>query len=289
MSQTSDGSNARSNGLIPLPVRKALALPALLAVACGHDAPKPMQRNIAYAESSSNTLDIYSPAATTGAPVIVWFHGGALLEGDKQDEVAIAERFADAGIVTVVANYRLSPAVAHPAHVEDAAAAVAWTTAHIAKYGGDPARVVVAGYSAGAYLAALLMTDERYLATHQLSPSTLRGVVLVAGFYWVERAGVAPDRPKTVWGSEPQAWIDASPAHHLRAKLPPTSILYADGDEEWRRQQNEEFAVALKKIGTTVEIERVADRDHGTIHSRMGTAGDPALDRIIKFVRPTVK
>ena len=77
------------------------------------------------------------------------------------------------------------------------------------------------GYSAGAYLVSLLSTDERYLAAHKLSLRDIRGVVPVSGFYWVERTGVAPDRDKSVWGTDPKVWVDASPAHHLRADAPP--------------------------------------------------------------------
>ena len=89
-------------------------------------------------------------------------------------------------------NYRLSPAVSHPAHIEDAAASFAWVKRHIAEYGGDPNQIFVVGHSAGAYLLALLATDERYLAAHGLSARDIRGLVPVSAFFWVERSGVAP-------------------------------------------------------------------------------------------------
>jgi len=254
-------------------------------VACSHSAAVTapsarVERNVAYA--STMTLDVYAPQGATAAPVIVWFHGGALLEGDKQDEAEIAARFADAGFVTVAANYRLSPAVAHPAHVQDAAAAVAWAIDNARTYGGDPARVFVGGYSAGAYLAALLATDERYLAAHQQSPSVLRGVILVSGFFWVERPGVAPDRPKTVWGGDPSAWADASPAHHLRDGMQPHLVIYADGDDEWRRQQNTEYAETLKNAG---ELLMVHDRNHTTIHTTLGQPKQLVMKQVVEFVQ----
>ena len=55
---------------------------------------------------------------------------------------------------------------------------------------------------------------------------------------------MAPDRDKSVWGTSRDVWIDASPAHHLQADAPPMLILYADRDEDWRRQQNVEIAAA---------------------------------------------
>jgi acetyl esterase/lipase len=240
--------------------------------------------------NGKDRLDLYLPQGKTRAPVIVWYYGGALQQGDKSDptEVGAAERFASAGIVTAVVNYRLSPGVSHPAHIEDAAASFAWVKRHIAEYGGDPGRVFVVGHSAGAYLLALLATDERYLAAHGLSPRDIRGLVPVSAFFWVERTGVAPDRPKTVWGTDERVWTDASPAHHLRAGLPPIQILYADGDEPWRQQQNEEFEREVRKAGNArVGIVRIANRTHMSILGHLKDDEDPASDNIIAFVNGT--
>ena len=236
------------------------------------------------------TLDLYQPQGRTGAPVIVWYYGGALQEGDKRDatEVGAAGRFASAGIATAVVNYRLSPAVSHPAHIQDAAASFAWVKRHIAEYGGDPNQVFVVGHSAGAYLLALLATDGRYLAPYQLSARDIRGVVPVSAFFWVERSGVAPDRPKTVWGADEAVWMDASPAHHLRAGLPPMLILYADGDEPWRQQQNEEFERQVRKAGNDrVGIVRISGRTHMSILAHLKDDDDPASNNIIAFVNAT--
>ena len=151
--------------------------------------------------------------------------------------------------MTAVASYRLSPQVSHPAHIQDAAAAFAWVKRNIRQHGGDPDRIIVIGHSAGAYLAALLVTDSRYLAAHKLSPNDIRGIVPVSGFFWVDKPGVAPDRPKEVWGAEPRVWMEASPARYLRADLPPVLLINTDGDEEWRRKQNDDMAAALRAAG----------------------------------------
>ena len=187
--------------------------------------------------------------------------------------------------MTAVVNYRLSPAVTHPAHVQDAAASFAWVKRHVKEYGGDPDRVFAVGYSAGGYLAALLSTDPRYLAAHGLSPRDIRGTVPVSAFYRVEGRGVAPDRDKSVWGTDRNTWVDASPAHHLRGNTPPPMlILYADQDEDWRRQQNVEAAAAMKAAGhARVEIAMIPDRNHATIWARVGAENDETATRIIRF------
>jgi acetyl esterase/lipase len=229
-------------------------------------------------------LDLYLPEGRSNAPVIVSYYGNQLMGGDKSEDAFIGRRFASAGFVTAVVNYRLSPGVSHPAHIQDAAASFAWVKRHVAEYGGDPDRIFVIGYSAGGYLAGLLSTDRRYLAAHSLSPRDIRGVVPVSAFYWVERRGVAPDRDKSVWGTSRDVWIDASPAHHLEAGAPPMLILYADQDEDWRRQQNVEVAAAMKATGyANIEIAMIENRTHATIWTHIGHEGDETAERIIRF------
>ncbi len=229
-------------------------------------------------------LDLYLPEGRRNAPVIVWYYGNQLMGGDKSEDAFVGRRFASAGFVTAVVNYRLSPDVSHPAHVRDAAASFAWVKRHIAEYGGDADRVFASGYSAGGYLVALLATDARYLAAHKLSPRDIRGAVPVSAFYWVERRGVAPDRDPSVWGTDRTVWVDASPAHHLRATAPPMLILYADRDEDWRREQNVEVAAAMKAAGhASVELKMIDDRNHATILSRIGSDGDQTTEQIIRF------
>jgi acetyl esterase/lipase len=248
-----------------------------------------VQRDVPYLQGANyaddkDKLDLYLPEGRSNAPVIVSYYGNQLMGGDKTEDAFIGRRFASAGFVTAVVNYRLSPGVSHPAHIQDAAASFAWVKRHVAEYGGDPDRIFVIGYSAGGYLAALLSTDRRYLAAHNLSPRDIRGTVPVSAFYWVERRGVAPDRDKSVWGTSRDVWIDASPAHHLQADAPPMLILYADRDEDWRREQNVEVAMAMKAAGhANVENAMIGDRNHATIWSRVGDEGDETAERIIQF------
>jgi acetyl esterase/lipase len=236
--------------------------------------------------AKKDRIDIYAPAGAKGAPVIVSIHGGALREGDKSKEAFVGQRLAEAGFVAMVINYRLSPGVMHPAHVEDAAHAVAWARTHAAAHGGDPKKLFVIGHSAGAYLAALLTLDPKYLAAYQMSPKDLAGVVPVSAFFYVDRQGVAPDRPKDVWGTDPQAWKAASPHTYLTKEVPPMLVLYADGDADWRRQQQADFAADLKKAGgPTLEPRMIAGRDHSSIWTKMKNANDETMAAIVAFVK----
>jgi acetyl esterase/lipase len=236
--------------------------------------------------AKKDRLDVYAPVAAKGAPVVVSIHGGALREGDKAKEAFVGHLLARAGFVAVVINYRLSPGVTHPAHVEDAAHAVAWARTHAAEYGGDPRKLFVIGHSAGAYLAALLALDPQYLAAYQMSATDLKGIVPVSAFFYVDRPGVGPDRPKDVWGTEVAAWKAASPSAYVRKDVPPMLLIYADGDADWRRQQQADFQADMKKAGAAaVETRMITGRDHSSIWGRMKNANDETAAAIIAFVR----
>ncbi|HEY7817595.1 MAG TPA: alpha/beta hydrolase, partial [Vicinamibacteria bacterium] len=191
-------------------------------------------------EKGKDRLDLYFPKGAKDVPVVVFFHGGGLRQGDKSECEHVGRAFAGQGVGAVAVNYRLSPGVAHPEHAEDAARSVAWVRQHVKEYGGNPGKIFLAGHSAGGYLVSLLSTDLRYLKAQGLAKNDIAGVIPISGFFWVEK--VAPDRPKDVWGADPKLWPEASPAKYISSGAPPTLFLYADGDDEWRRQQNEEIA-----------------------------------------------
>ncbi len=118
------------------------------------------------------------------APVLFFVHGGAWKSGDKSDYRELGNTFAGThGFVTVVVNYRLSPEVKHPAHVQDVAGAFAWTYKKISKYGGDPQRITIFGHSAGGHLVSLLAADASYLKAHRISTGKIRGGVSMSGRY----------------------------------------------------------------------------------------------------------
>ena len=117
---------------------------------------------------------IYTPTGPTGPlPVIVYYHGGGWVIGSldvyEPSAKALAER---TGAILVSVDYRLSPEFKFPAAHEDAYAAYKWVHDNAATIGGNPAKVAVAGESAGGNMAAAvcILARERGLAlpVHQL-------------------------------------------------------------------------------------------------------------------------
>lgn len=111
-------------------------------------------------------LDIYTPPESSVEkqfPVLVFIYGGSWSNGDKDIYKFIGSRFAQAGYITVIPDYRHYPAVKFPAFVQDNADALAWTVDNIGQYGGNKDALFLAGHSAGALNGALLIADKTYL------------------------------------------------------------------------------------------------------------------------------
>lgn len=239
--------------------------------------------DLAY-DRGQDCLDIYMPDGAALAPVVLFFHGGALRAGDKADGRIVAERLVPLGIGVVSANYRLTPDVMHPAHIEDAAAATAWVLGHIREFGGDPGSIFVSGHSAGAYLAALLALDASRLKVVGLSPDAIRGTIPISPFLYVEET--AADRPKDVWGENPADWLKASVTPHIGPGKGPMLLIYADGDDAWRQRQNVRFGDEMRSVGNrNVRVVQVPNRDHGSLMSKLLDADDEIGGLILQFIR----
>jgi len=133
------------------------------------------------ADDPKRTLDVYSPAGAKNLPVVFWIHGGGWQTGDKGDVKGKPQAFMEKGFVFVSTNYRLLPAVDMGTLIRDVAQAFRWVEDHVAEFGGDPKRVLVGGHSAGAQLAAILCTDERYLKEQGVGFDVLKGCVPLDG------------------------------------------------------------------------------------------------------------
>ena len=145
-------------------------------------------KNVAYyegadADATRHRLDLYLPKGQKNFPVLIFVHGGAWKSGTKDLYSPLGKLYAKNGIGTVIINYRLSPAVQHPGHIEDVARAFAWTHKNIAKHGGDPDNIFVCGHSAGGHLVSLLSTNETYLKAQGLAISNIKGTIPLSGVF----------------------------------------------------------------------------------------------------------
>jgi arylformamidase len=140
-----------------------------------------VHRGLAYAEPKSERrmLDVYAPTQGKNLPVVIWIHGGGWKVGDKNSVQKKPQAFIEQGFVFVATNYRFLPKVTLKEMTSDIAKAIHWVHNHAQEYGGDPKSIFVMGHSAGAHLAALVCTDDRYLKAEGLSLSIIKGCVPV--------------------------------------------------------------------------------------------------------------
>lgn len=232
-------------------------------------------KDIAYVDDgvAKHKLDVYVPKDKKNFPVMVFLHGGAWKSGDRSAYPLFGNRFAKAGIGVVIPSYRLMPKDPHPAQIEDAAAAFAWVYRNIAQYGGDTARIYVAGHSAGGHLAALLALDPKYLAKYNIV-GAIDGVVSMSGVYNVG----------TLDGFR-AADDDPSPIDHVHAHAPPFLVTYCQWDYWGLPKQARDFVEALR--GSFVETRLVYVQGESHISEILSTLkdDDPSARAILNFVK----
>lgn len=219
---------------------------------------------IHYGSASRQQLDVYRPLqALPGNPVVVFFYGGSWNSGARGQYRFVARALAKRGLTVVVADYRLYPEVRYPDFLEDNAQAVGWTHRHIAEYGGNPQRLYLMGHSSGAYNAAMLALDSRWLQAVDMAPSDLRGWIGLAGpydFLPIENPEV---KPVFFFPDSPP---DSQPINHVSAGAPPALLMAANSDSYVNPQRNTAgLAKRLRAEGVKVE-DRYYDRvNHMTL------------------------
>ena len=238
------------------------------------------------ADKHRHRLDLYLPRGGKDFPVLFFVHGGAWMHGDKSlfgRHKPIGVFWASHGVGVVMTNYRLSPAVRHPGHIQDVARAFAWTYKNIPRYNGRPDQIFAFGHSAGGHLVALLATNDTYLKAEGLSLQAIRGVIPMSGLYHIPANNSLFD---AIFGTDPKVRREASPLSHARPDAPPFLILYADHDLSLcNKKLAEAFCQALqdkKAVARTVEVK---ERNHVTIFFKATREDDPAAQAMRDFIR----
>lgn len=226
--------------------------------------------DVAYGANPRMRLDVYRPNSVPvdgRAPVVVFFYGGSWRTGSKSDYRFAAEALAERGIVTVVADYRLYPEVRYPDFLRNCAQAVAWAFKEIGAYGGDPKRIFVAGHSAGAYNAAMIAYDSRWLAPFGIEPAQLRGFIGLAGPY--NFLPIKDEGVKEVfdWPDTPP---DSQPINHVAENAPPSLLIAAQNDTFVYPERNTEpLAARLRAAGADVTVRIHSGVSHVTLIGAM--------------------
>lgn len=246
-------------------------------------------RDIPYGSHARNVLDIYAPAAASAAPVLMFLHGGAFVDGQKDRTAEVYSNvcwyFARHGIVGVNLEHRLAPEFKYPSGAQDVAAAVAWARANIERFGGDPGRLFLMGHSAGAAHVGCYAYDKRF---HPAGGPGIAGLIVVSGRVRTENR---PDNPnarkvEAYLGADPQALEQGSAVTHVAADSVPTMIAIAQYENPLLDMHCAELFYRLAAAkGRAPRLVWLAGHNHTSTIAQLNTAEDKVGSEIRQFIR----
>ena len=242
--------------------------------------------DIPYGNSSLQTMDVYKNRDAHNAPVIFMVHGGAWRIGDKQSRTVLnnkIKRWVPAGFIFISINYRMLPEADPLVQLQDVASALATAQQKAESWGGDPARFILMGHSAGAHLVALLAASpdigikagaQKWLGSILLDTAALNVTDIMKSshmrFY------------DDAFGKDPVFWKKASPVNNLSAEAYPVLVVCSS-----RRtnscQEAGEFTDKAKSMGIKVSLLE-QDMTHRQINDQLGIAGEYTR-QVEKFMR----
>jgi acetyl esterase/lipase len=244
--------------------RRGLIAPALgvLAAACSPlgllNAVGPrdrgvrrVARSVPYGDHPRQTLDVYAPDGAADLPTIVFFYGGGWDSGSKDLYGWAAQALAAQGFVVALPDYRIVPDVVFPTFVEDAAAATARAAELAPTWGGDPARLGVAGHSAGAHLAMMIALDVRYMAGAG-APDVIRAAAGLAGPYEFLPLNVPASINAFGHVEDP---LQTQPLTFARADAPPVWLGHGTADVTVHDEDSILLDARLRALGARSELE----------------------------------
>lgn len=219
-------------------------------------------RNVAFGPEPHQRLDVYAPRQVQGQaslPVAVFFYGGSWDTGRRQDYGWVGQALASRGFVAVLPDYGLYPEVRYPGFLEDCARSVRWAQDHAAEFGGDPNRIVLTGHSAGAYNAAMVALDRRYLSAAGVDPKHIKALAGLSGPY--DFLPLTDPIAERTFG-EAADLSATQPTSFVTADSPPAFLATGDDDTMVYPKNTVKLAAKLRAAGVTVEEEHYANIDH---------------------------
>ena len=244
-------------------------------------------RDLKYGPDARNALDVFTPENATGPlPVFIYVHGGGFVAGNKRTgDSPFYDNFmlwaAKNGMVGVNMTYRLAPANPWPAAPQDISAAVKWVIQNIAQHGGDPARVFIAGSSAGGAIVASFIADSK------LHPAPdnigVKGVLLLAGVYDFE---IFSD-PGTIayLGADTSKYAERSPLIGVVNSKVPLFVEWAEIDPPFIVKQGEILYANLCNKNRCPQKIFLPNHSHMSTVYAVNTDDKQLADAMLAFIK----
>ncbi len=240
--------------------------------------------SIADVDPNLLSLDVYKPVGNELRPVAIYIHGGGWCIGDKSNVHEKAKMLNDLGYVFISVNYSLSPfpyeldnpeRIKYPDHPNDIVKAISYILDNAEVYNGDIENVFLFGHSAGAHLAATVLTDQSLWQDSNYSPKDIKCACILdtAGFdldTWITESATDGNLFINAFTNDPMVWQQASPLFQIdqNEDLPDMLLVYQSNIK--RILANEEFADAIRNSTSTEVSEISTDYDHQQINQLLG-------------------
>jgi len=214
-------------------------------------------------------------------------HGGAFTGGNRRgpdnspfyDNIGLFA--ARNGIVAVNITYRLAPQHQWPAGAEDVGAAVRWVVANVASHGGDPARVVLMGHSAGAVHAATYVANPKF---HGPRGVGLVGAILVSGLYDFSKFEPGPPE-KAYFGEDDAKRTEGSTVALLPETKVRLMVVYGELDPPYFVEQAKLMGATLCKVNRCSSLLRLPKHSHMSEVYAINTPDKSLSDPVLVFVK----
>ena len=229
--------------------------------------------------NSRCVLDIYYPKNTKNYSTVVYFHGGALKQGNKY----IPEYLKNKGLGVVAVNYRFYPDVSTAVVLDDTAKAVKWVYDNIEIYGGSKSLIFLSGHSAGGYISSMLGLDKSYLSRYNIDANTLAGLIPLSGHTIThmtvrEEMGIPITKP----------FVDKmSPLYHIGPDTPPYIMITGDRELELlgRYEENAYMQRMMLVVGNEKsELYEIEGYGHNMVYPSI-----PILIKRVKEISEQIK
>ena len=249
-----------------------------------------VQREVSYGAHDRQVLDVYSPANPRGAPVVVFVHGGAFTDGEKDRSPEVYSNvsiwFARHGIVGINMEYRSAPSAPYPAGTEDVKLACQWVEKNAASLGVDMKRLFVFGHSAGAAHSAAYA----YGAEGSEGGPKVAGSIVVSGRVRADNLATNPNARKVeaYYGTDSSLFEERSALHLSGKDSVPTFIAIAEYENPLLDVYCLELAHRLGTAnGKAPRFMQLWGHNHTSIIAHLNTAEDALGKALVEFVTDT--
>ncbi len=243
------------------------------------------------AKDSLQSLDVYWNSESKDAKVLIFVHGGGWLSGDKKQYKEMAENLARNGLTVVLVNYRLSPMVKFPSHIEDVASAIHWTKSTIGTFNGNKETIYLMGHSAGGHLISMMLFDKSYLEDYKIFPSDIAGSVIISGVFEIkpQEGGATKKYLEMVFGSDETVWQRATCKNYIdyetKNNIPPLLISWGKDESKLIVNESVNFTNELQNNQIDFQTYLFNSKNHNAFKEDLINSNSEFYKELMRFIK----